>query len=38
MPARLARSLGYADREAFLTDYRRRTDAVRGIYERVLGV
>jgi [glutamine synthetase] adenylyltransferase / [glutamine synthetase]-adenylyl-L-tyrosine phosphorylase len=35
MPARLARSLGYADREAFLADYRRRTGAVRGIFERV---
>jgi [glutamine synthetase] adenylyltransferase / [glutamine synthetase]-adenylyl-L-tyrosine phosphorylase len=37
MPARLARSLEYGDREAFLADYRRRTDAVRGIYQRALG-
>jgi len=36
MPARVAKSLDYPDREAFLQDYRRRTDAVRGIYERVL--
>jgi glutamate-ammonia-ligase adenylyltransferase len=36
MPARLARSLGYGHREAFLADYRRRTDAVRGIYQRAL--
>ena len=36
MPARVARALDYPDREALLADYRRRTDAVRAIYERLL--
>ena len=36
MPARVARALDYPDRAALLTDYRRRTDAVRAIYERLL--
>jgi glutamate-ammonia-ligase adenylyltransferase len=36
MPARVARALDYPDREALLADYRRRTAAVRGIYERVI--
>ena len=33
MPARVASALGYASREAFLDDYRARTNAVRGVYE-----
>jgi glutamate-ammonia-ligase adenylyltransferase len=37
MPARLAKALDYRDREAFLTDYRRRTDEVRRAWERRLG-
>ena len=37
LPARVAKSLDYPDREAFLRDYRRRADAVRAIWERVLG-
>ncbi|MBI3629151.1 MAG: bifunctional [glutamate--ammonia ligase]-adenylyl-L-tyrosine phosphorylase/[glutamate--ammonia-ligase] adenylyltransferase, partial [Candidatus Rokubacteria bacterium] len=36
IPARVAKSLDYPDREAFLTDYRRRTAAVREIYGRLL--
>jgi len=36
LPARVAKSLDYPDREAFLRDYRRRADAVRAIWERVL--
>jgi glutamate-ammonia-ligase adenylyltransferase len=32
MPARVARALGYPDRQAFLEDYRRRTTAVRAAY------
>jgi glutamate-ammonia-ligase adenylyltransferase len=36
MPARVAKSLDSPDREAFLTDYRRRTAAVREIYGRLL--
>jgi len=34
MPARLAVALGYAGREAFLDDYRARTEAVRAAFER----
>jgi [glutamine synthetase] adenylyltransferase / [glutamine synthetase]-adenylyl-L-tyrosine phosphorylase len=36
MPARLAKDLDYPDRAAFLLDYRRRTDAVRAIWERLV--
>jgi glutamate-ammonia-ligase adenylyltransferase len=36
MPARVARSLDYASRDALLTDYRRRTQAIRQAFERVL--
>jgi glutamate-ammonia-ligase adenylyltransferase len=36
MPARIAKSLDYAGRDAFLTDYRRRTQAVRDAFEQVL--
>ncbi len=36
MPARIAKSLDYATRDAFLTDYRHRTQAVRQSFERVL--
>jgi len=36
MPTRVARALDYPDREALLADYRRRTDAVRATYERLL--
>jgi len=35
-PGRLARSLEYPSRQAFLEDYRRRTAAVRALYERVV--
>ncbi len=37
MPARLAAALGYASREAFLDDYRRRTEAVRAVAAEYLG-
>jgi glutamine synthetase adenylyltransferase len=37
MPARVAKALAYPDREAFLADYRRRTDAVRRTWERMFG-
>ncbi len=36
MPARVAKSLDYPDRETFLADHGRRTRAVREIYGRVL--
>jgi glutamate-ammonia-ligase adenylyltransferase len=36
LPARIAKALDYPDRDAFLTDYRRRTRAVREIYGRLL--
>jgi glutamate-ammonia-ligase adenylyltransferase len=36
LPARVARSLDYASRDAFLTDYRRRTEAIRQAFERTL--
>ena len=36
IPARVATALGYPTREAFLDDYRRRTDAVRAIYDEVM--
>ena len=32
MPARVAAALGYPSRDAFLTDYRARTEAVRALY------
>jgi len=35
MPARVASALGLGSREAFLTAYRQRTDAVRAEYDRV---
>lgn len=37
MPARLASALGYPSREAFLEDYRRRTEAVRAAVAEHLG-
>ena len=37
MPARVAAALGYASREAFLDDYRRRTEAVRAVAAEDLG-
>jgi glutamate-ammonia-ligase adenylyltransferase len=37
MPARVARSLDYPDRGTFLAEYRRRTQAVRKLYGRLLG-
>jgi glutamate-ammonia-ligase adenylyltransferase len=36
MPARVATALGYPSRDAFLDDYRRRTDVVRTIYDEVM--
>ncbi len=36
LPARVATALGYADRQGFLDDYRRRTDTVRSIYDEVM--
>ncbi|MBI1736368.1 MAG: bifunctional [glutamate--ammonia ligase]-adenylyl-L-tyrosine phosphorylase/[glutamate--ammonia-ligase] adenylyltransferase [Candidatus Rokubacteria bacterium] len=36
MPARVATALGYPSRQAFLDDYRRRTDAVRAGYREAL--
>jgi glutamate-ammonia-ligase adenylyltransferase len=36
LPARVATAMGYADREKFLDDYRRRTDGVRAIYDEVM--
>jgi glutamate-ammonia-ligase adenylyltransferase len=36
MPARLARTLEYPSRKAFLEDYRARTDWVRALYDRVV--
>jgi glutamate-ammonia-ligase adenylyltransferase len=36
MPTRVATALGYASRETFLDDYRRRTNAVRTIYDEVM--
>jgi glutamate-ammonia-ligase adenylyltransferase len=36
MPARVATALGYASREMFIDDYRRRTDAVRSLYDQVM--
>ena len=36
MPARVATSLGYPSRQAFLDDYRARTDAVRAAYREAL--
>lgn len=36
MPTRLARSLDYPSRKAFLEDYRRRTAWVRALFERVV--
>jgi glutamine synthetase adenylyltransferase len=32
MPARVASALGYPSRDAFLTDYRRRTTEIRALY------
>jgi glutamate-ammonia-ligase adenylyltransferase len=37
MPARVASALGLGSREAFLTAYRERTEAVRAIYSEVFG-
>jgi glutamate-ammonia-ligase adenylyltransferase len=37
MPARVASALGYASRQTFLDDYRRRTTEVRARYTEVLG-
>jgi hypothetical protein len=37
MPARVATALGHPSRQAFLDDYRRRTDAVRALYREVFG-
>ena len=36
MPARVAAALDYPTRDVFLEDYRRRTEAVRGIYAEVM--
>ena len=36
MPARLAKSLDYASRKAFLEEYKRRTAWVRALYDRVV--
>jgi glutamate-ammonia-ligase adenylyltransferase len=36
MPARVASALGYASRQAFLDDYRRRTEAVHAAYTEAL--
>ncbi|HVQ76298.1 MAG TPA: bifunctional [glutamate--ammonia ligase]-adenylyl-L-tyrosine phosphorylase/[glutamate--ammonia-ligase] adenylyltransferase [Candidatus Binatia bacterium] len=36
MPARLARSLDYSSRAEFLADYKRRTGAVRALFDRVV--
>jgi len=36
MPARVATALEYPSREAFRDDYRRRTDAVRAIYDEIM--
>lgn len=36
MPARVATALDYPTRQAFLDDYRRRTDAVRAIYDEIM--
>jgi glutamate-ammonia-ligase adenylyltransferase len=36
MPARVATALDYPSRQAFLDDYRHRTDAVRAIYDEVM--
>jgi [glutamine synthetase] adenylyltransferase / [glutamine synthetase]-adenylyl-L-tyrosine phosphorylase len=36
MPARVASALGYASRDEFLKDYRRRTDAVRSAWKETL--
>jgi glutamate-ammonia-ligase adenylyltransferase len=36
MPARVATALGYGSRDSFLDDYRRRTSAVREIYDQVM--
>jgi glutamate-ammonia-ligase adenylyltransferase len=36
LPARVATALGYPDRQSFLDDYRRRTDAVRALYDEVM--
>jgi glutamate-ammonia-ligase adenylyltransferase len=36
VPARVATALSYPSRQAFLDDYRRRTDAVRAIYDEVM--
>jgi glutamate-ammonia-ligase adenylyltransferase len=36
MPARLAAALGYPSRDAFLKDYRARTEAVRALYTEVM--
>jgi glutamate-ammonia-ligase adenylyltransferase len=35
-PARVASALGFPSREAFLTEYRNRTTAVRNLYERTM--
>ena len=36
IPARVAAALDYPTRDAFLDDYRRRTEAVRAIYSEVM--
>jgi glutamate-ammonia-ligase adenylyltransferase len=36
IPARVASALDYPTREAFLDDYRRRTEAVRSVYDEVM--
>jgi glutamate-ammonia-ligase adenylyltransferase len=36
VPARVATALGYASRDTFLDDYRKRTDTVRSIYDEVM--
>jgi glutamine synthetase adenylyltransferase len=36
VPARVATALGYPSRDAFLEDYRKKTDAVRHAYDEVM--
>jgi len=36
IPARLAKCIEYPSRKEFLEDYRRRTDWVRALYDRVV--